>query len=380
MKTRWWPLTLVSLLFLAAWAFAEQELRVAVQTSGHEVAVRVQHADGRPAEGAAVRLLYGRQIVVAAGRTDLQGRWVQAVAEAGAYEVAVDCGPTEETAIREPFVVHDAPGSARFPWLAALLAALTVIGVALLAWARKKDYFSKLQPRWRAALAVLILLTATGGVWSWSQRPRKPMPAPGRNVASAAREFLNSQNVKPLSGSLEKLLADASTERVATQQHPVLEQPAPDFTLADTKLNDVRLRDLLVRGPVVLIFYYGYHCDHCVGQLFASNDDLPKFHELGAEIVALSADPPQATLDRFREYGAFSFPVLFDPGNKTAAAYGVYEPATANTPERLQHGTFIVGRDGRVHWAYVGKSPFTGNLTLLYELGKLEGRLPANRP
>jgi peroxiredoxin len=206
-----------------------------------------------------------------------------------------------------------------------------------------------------------------------------PQP-PTRNIASAAREFLQSQKIQPLSGSLEKLLADPNAERIASQAHPLLGKPAPDFVLQDTKFNHVRLKDRLAVGSVVVIFYYGYHCDHCVGQLFASNDDIEKFRELGAELFAISADPQEATLDRFKQFGAFSFPVLFDPQNLTAKAYGVFTPATATTEETLLHGTFVIGRDGLVHWAYSGKSPFTGNLTLLHELARLEGRLPAKQP
>jgi peroxiredoxin len=379
MKTKRLPLWLLALLMVSSPAWAEQETTVVVQTSGREVEVRVRNTDGRPAEGARVRLLYGRQVVVAAGRTDPQGRWVQTVSEPGAYEAVVEFGPADETAVRQSFVVQNALEAARFPWPAAVFASLTVAGVGFLAWARKKDFFARLRPRWRAALAVIIFLTATGGVWSWSQRPRKAALPPGRDVAATAREFLRSQDVRPLSGPLEKLLADASAEHVETQEHPLLGQMAPDFMLLDTKLNGVNLREQIARGPVVLVFYYGYHCDHCVGQLFAANDDLDKFHELGAELIAISADPPEATLDRFRQYGAFGFPVLSDPANRTSAAYGVFEPASAERSERLQHGTFVIGRDGRVHWAYCGKSPFTGNLTLLYELARLEGRLPAAR-
>ena len=50
---------------------------------------------------------------------------------------------------------------------------------------------------------------------------------------------------------------------------------------------------------MVLVFYYGYHCNHCVGQLFALHDDISKFRELGAEVVAVSADPPEWTRERW---------------------------------------------------------------------------------
>ncbi len=71
--------------------------------------------------------------------------------------------------------------------------------------------------------------------------------------------------------------------------------------------------------------------------------------------------------------------MLADPGNKIGQVYGVYRPASGDAPEDLQHGTFVIGRDGRVHWAHYGYEPFTGNRTLLHELARLEGRLPAGK-
>ena len=93
-------------------------------------------------------------------------------------------------------------------------------------------------------------------------------------------------------------------------------------------------------------------------------------------MVAISADPPQQTRERFQQYGEFSFPVLSDPGNKVAQKYGVFHPAREGREEVLWHGTFVIGRDGVVAWAQFGDEPFTQNRTLLYELARLEGRLP----
>jgi peroxiredoxin len=69
--------------------------------------------------------------------------------------------------------------------------------------------------------------------------------------------------------------------------------------------------------------------------------------------------------------------VLSDPGNKIAQVYGVYRPASGKQDEDQQHGTFVIGRDGLVSWVHHGCEPFTGNRTLLYELARVEGRLPA---
>jgi peroxiredoxin Q/BCP len=190
---------------------------------------------------------------------------------------------------------------------------------------------------------------------------------------------LRSKNVKPLSDPLEKLLASPQEFLVKTQAHPLLGQPAPDFELNDHRQKTWRLRDALAKGPVVLVFYYGYHCNHCVGQLFALNDDLSRFRELGAEVVAVSADAPATTRQRFEQYGEFSFPVLSDPGNKIAQVYGVFTSAREKKDKVLQHGTFVIARDGIVHWTQHGDEPFTGNRTLLYELARLDDQLPASK-
>ena len=228
----------------------------------------------------------------------------------------------------------------------------------------------------------MVLLAAGVGLLSWAawrhtHQPTRPATGTEPDVAEAARGFLRERNVRSLSAPLSELLADTHAELEPTQEHPLLGQPAPDFELTDHGGRAWRLSERLGRGPVVLVFYYGYHCNHCVGQLFALHDDVARFRELGAEVVAVSADPPEWTRERFRQYGAFAFPVLSDPGNTVAQAYGTYRPASGKAREDLQHGTFVIGRDGRVQWAYRGNQPFTGNRTLLYELARSEGRLPS---
>jgi peroxiredoxin len=173
------------------------------------------------------------------------------------------------------------------------------------------------------------------------------------------------------------------------------------------------LKELLEKGPVVLVFYYGYFCDHCVSQLFALQADIKYFHDLGAEVVAISPDTPEITRERYKEYGAFDFPVLSDPDNKVAELFGVNIPpesdgealaasgasaaAIAGAPlafdpllaasalypgrprrERVQyHGTYVIDREGRVQWGFLENVPFTSNRTLLYKLAELEDKLPA---
>jgi len=193
-----------------------------------------------------------------------------------------------------------------------------------------------------------------------------PAPSETGDVAADARAYLAAARKE------QPQAQTAESPPVMGQSHPLVGKQAPDFELTDTEGQRVALRDLRRDGPVIVVFYYGYYCSHCVAQLFALEDDLPKFTQQGVHIVALSADPSSQTAARFRQYGRFHFPVLSDRGNRVAEQYDVYMRATANRDEDLRHGTFLVDRNGQITWAYAGDRPFVDNAFLLH--------LTANQP
>jgi peroxiredoxin len=233
----------------------------------------------------------------------------------------------------------------------------------------------------RGTVAFLVLLVAAGFVLTGLAAFRSTAPpVPPRDLAKEAQDYLRARKFAPLSGPLAQLLSQPETFLVSTQAHPLLGKPAPEFELIDTDGAPRKLTSLRADGPVVLVFYFGYHCNHCVSQLFDLNEEIARFHELGAEVVAISADDPELTRKRYARYGAFGFPVLSDPDKKVARAYGVYTPAEAGREESLDHGTFVIGRDGVVRWARQGDEPFNGSRTLLFEVARAEGRLPNEPP
>jgi len=235
-----------------------------------------------------------------------------------------------------------------------------------------------------SATRVGFLLLLSAGVvlmlrMAYAARPvvePAPRAVTAASVADEAKAYLRQRNVTKLSGDLADLLARPERFLVKTQAHPLLGKAAPNFQARDHTGKPWKLSDHLADGPVVLIFYFGYHCDHCVGQLFAVHEDIQLFRELGAQVVAVSADAPADTQARFRQYGAFAFPVLSDPGYPVARAYGMLEPPKDKQVMVLLHGTFVIDRDGMVRWCQFGDEPFTGNRTLLYEVARGEGLLP----
>jgi peroxiredoxin Q/BCP len=176
-------------------------------------------------------------------------------------------------------------------------------------------------------------------------------------------------------------LADPqASHHIKTGPHALLDQPAPDFVLHDHQDRRWHLQEQLAHGPVIVVFYLGYACDRCVSNLFELNADLERFRLLGAEVVAVSGDSTERTQRRFAEYGSFRFPVLSDPNHVVAKSYGTLLPATAAKPQELMHATFLIGRNGRVHWVHCGATPFQNNKALLCALIRSENTLRRFQP
>lgn len=203
-----------------------------------------------------------------------------------------------------------------------------------------------------------------------------PVPMKEYNVAEEAQKLVRKSKEKPLSDSLAQVLTEAERVHFESYQHPLVGKPAPEFTREDVDGKIWSLKEALKKGPVIVVFYLGYHCDHCVSQLFDLNEDIQLFEELGAQVVALSPDSSELTRKRYARYGAFRFPVLSDHSNSIAEAYGVYTPAKDGKEEELLHGTFVLDQQGVVRWAAFGDQPFGHNPTLLYEVAKILGKLP----
>jgi peroxiredoxin Q/BCP len=166
------------------------------------------------------------------------------------------------------------------------------------------------------------------------------------------------------------MLADAHFTPAATQASSLLGERAPDFVLQNDRGESVSLEEINARGAVVLVFYYGYWCNHCVAQLFGLDEDLAKFQSLDAQVVAVSADPVEQTAERFAQYGRFNFPVLADPDFRVATKYGAYMTLSDGETGDLLHATFLINREGNVTWVQLGEQPWIDNKSLLVLLSR----------
>jgi peroxiredoxin len=106
---------------------------------------------------------------------------------------------------------------------------------------------------------------------------------------------------------------------------------APDFCLPDAQGRQRSLSSLLAQGPVVLSFYRGGWCPYCNLQLRAYQQALADMQALGAQLVAVSPQSPDASLSTSAK-NALAFDVLSDSGNHVARAFGL----VYTLPEELQ--------------------------------------------
>jgi peroxiredoxin Q/BCP len=120
---------------------------------------------------------------------------------------------------------------------------------------------------------------------------------------------------------------------------------APDFTLPGTGDRQYSLSDYAGQ-PVVLVFYPGDDTPVCTRQLNSYNDDLAEFEQVGAQVLAISAQDVTSH-ERFAGKHGFNFPLLADVDKQVAAAYGTLGPL--GFPRR---SVFVVDAAGVIRYAH----------------------------
>lgn len=147
---------------------------------------------------------------------------------------------------------------------------------------------------------------------------------------------------------------------------------APDFTLKNAKGDEVQLSSLLAQGPVVLTWYRGGWCPYCNIALAALQEKLPEIRKAGAQLVALTPELPDKSLDT-AEKNSLDFEVLTDLNHKVADSYGLvfeltpkvrelykgffnlneFNGAEAGDDKLPLAATYIISKDGTIRWAFL---------------------------
>lgn len=119
--------------------------------------------------------------------------------------------------------------------------------------------------------------------------------------------------------------ARSTQELIATGQHERALKSgdvAPDFVLTDAEGNDIALKDLLAKGPVVLSFYRGVWCPYCNIELQALEAAAENIRAKGATLIAVSMQGAADSRKSQRDNN-LSFPILTDKAGTLADKFGI---------------------------------------------------------
>jgi peroxiredoxin len=122
---------------------------------------------------------------------------------------------------------------------------------------------------------------------------------------------------EPMHRATAELIASGAAKRAAK-----IGDQAPAFALADPDSHEVSSTDLLSRGPLVVTFYRGVWCPYCNMDLQALQAALPEIEKYDAGLVAISPQTAANSRRSMRE-NKLTFPILSDPRNEVAAAFGL---------------------------------------------------------
>jgi len=149
--------------------------------------------------------------------------------------------------------------------------------------------------------------------------------------------------------------------------------PAIQWSLTDGQGKKHSLTDYTGR-PVIVIFYLGKGCAHCIEQLSAFAPEVDSFKQAGIDLIAISTDNVGGLRETFQlnKNKPFPFPLVSDTSLKVFKQYRVYD----DFEKQPLHGTFLIDRGGLIRWQDISYEPFTKVNFLLKESKRLLAQDP----
>jgi peroxiredoxin len=140
---------------------------------------------------------------------------------------------------------------------------------------------------------------------------------------------------------------------------------APRLECLDASGAPVRLEDL--RGKnVLLVFYLGEECVHCVEQLIAIDKKAADWSAANTVVLAVSSAPPEKN-QRAQKIGDLSIRLLSDKDHANARRFTSYD----DFEDMELHSTILIDAQGRVRWKRTGGDPFADVDFLLKEIQRV---------
>jgi glutaredoxin-dependent peroxiredoxin len=131
-------------------------------------------------------------------------------------------------------------------------------------------------------------------------------------------------------------------------------QQAPDFSLFDSEMKEVKLSNFKNEKNVLLLFFPMAFTGTCTKELCGVRDDIARYSNTNAQVLGISVDSV-FTLAKYKEDQAYNFPLLSDFNKEISTTYDtIYESFTnMNMKGVSKRSAFIIDKAGIVQYAEV---------------------------
>jgi peroxiredoxin len=175
-----------------------------------------------------------------------------------------------------------------------------------------------------------------------------------------------TRRLNPSSTAIVDRLVNRLRKHNAGEDAPKPGEAMPPFVLPDEHGKLIGLKELLARGPAVIMFHRGHWCPYCRISINTLAKAQPRIEALGAQMVAIVPDRHQFAAE-MRQESNVNFPILSDMDNGYAMSLNLaiwvgsemeeYMTKIGRTLPQYQGNdswmlpipaTFVVGRDGLI--------------------------------
>jgi peroxiredoxin len=175
-----------------------------------------------------------------------------------------------------------------------------------------------------AGLKILERAKATG----ITATPRDSSPAPQRNYARVPLDHFGPPRWEPYA--------------------------APALDVHDAAGKSVSLEEYKGKN-VLLVFYLGPECPHCMRQLHEIGQKKDEWDRLNTVVLAVSSAASEKNGEALKQFGDLPARLLSDPDHTNARRFHSYD----DFEDIELHSTILIDKKGRVYWARFGGDPFS---------------------
>ena len=141
---------------------------------------------------------------------------------------------------------------------------------------------------------------------------------------------------------------------------------APLLEVQDSNGMPVKLEQY--RGKnVLLVFYLGQECPHCMRQLHDVGKKKEDWDRLNTVLLAVSSQTPAKNAEGLKSLGSLPWQLLSDENHANSRRFHSYD----DFEDMELHSTILIDKKGRVYWARFGGDPFSDTAFLTKQLERM---------